>query len=97
MNVLQNTSKYTEDYGNATKERDKTLPSTVERWNYDYYVCVCVEILTISLTHRSSSSRMVEDLHRLLTVASNQPKPFLLVGLDFMTLVTRFYAQLYEQ
>ena len=37
----------------------------------------------------SSVYRMVEDLHKLLTVASSQPKPFLLVSSDF-------YAQLYE-
>ena len=41
--------------------------------------------------------RMVEDLHKLLTVSSSQPKPFLLVSSDFTTLVSRFYAQLYEQ
>lgn len=29
---MQNTSKYTNDYGEGTRERDRTLPSTVERF-----------------------------------------------------------------
>jgi pimeloyl-ACP methyl ester carboxylesterase len=68
--AYQNTSRYTEDYGNATRDRDKTLPSTIER--------------------------MVEDIHKLLTVASNQPRPFIMVSSDFTTMISRFYAQLYE-
>ena len=30
--LVQNTSKYTDDYGESTRERDRTLPSTVERF-----------------------------------------------------------------
>ena len=58
------------------------------------YLCwlVGTKLLTECICHR-----MVEDLHQLLTVASSQPKPFLLVSSDFTTLVSRFYAQLYEQ
>lgn len=42
-------------------------------------------------------SRMVDDLHRLVNFASDQPKPLLLVGVDYSTFVARFYTQLYEQ
>ena len=31
-NMLQNTSEYANDYGDAAKDRDKTEPSTVERF-----------------------------------------------------------------
>ena len=41
--------------------------------------------------------RMVDDLHRLLNYASNQPKPLLLVSVDYSTFIARFYTQLYEQ
>lgn len=68
--AYQNTSAFTNDFSDAAFERDRTLPSTVER--------------------------MVDDLHRLITYASNQPKPILLVGVDFSTFVSRFYAQIYE-
>ena len=40
---------------------------------------------------------MVDDLHRLLNYASDQPKPLLLVGVDYSTFIARFYTQLYEQ
>lgn len=41
--------------------------------------------------------RMADDLNRLLNYASNQPKPLLLVSSDYSTVVSRFYALLYEQ
>ncbi|XP_033125741.1 uncharacterized protein LOC117123821 [Anneissia japonica] len=40
--------------------------------------------------------RMVDDLHQLLTVSSDQPKPFIFVGSELGSLVARFYTQLYE-
>ncbi|XP_003385364.1 PREDICTED: uncharacterized protein LOC100631396 [Amphimedon queenslandica] len=43
--------------------------------------------------------RMVDDLHRLLHVSSvvgDSNTPLLLVGMDFSTLISRFYAQFYE-
>ena len=40
--------------------------------------------------------RMSEDLNRLLTVTSQQPKPFILVGIDLGAIIARFYAQMYE-
>ena len=40
---------------------------------------------------------MVDDLHRLLNYASDQPKPLLLIGVDYSTFIARFYTQLYEQ
>ncbi|CAF3377612.1 unnamed protein product [Rotaria sp. Silwood2] len=40
--------------------------------------------------------RMSEDLNRLISAASQQPKPFILVGADLGTIVARFYAQMYE-
>ena len=40
--------------------------------------------------------RMSEDLHRLITGASQQPKPFIFVGADLGAIVARFYAQMYE-
>ncbi|CAF4752782.1 unnamed protein product [Rotaria sp. Silwood2] len=39
---------------------------------------------------------MSEDLNRLISAASQQPKPFILVGADLGTIVARFYAQMYE-
>ena len=42
-------------------------------------------------------NRMVDDLQRLINFASNQPKPLLLVGVDYSTFVARFYTQIYEQ
>lgn len=42
--------------------------------------------------------RMVDDLHRLLHVSSSVDNaPVLLVGTDFSTLISRFYAQFYER
>lgn len=46
-------------------------------------------------TQPSTVERMVEDLHRLVSYASNQPKPLLLVSSDFSTFISRFYTQLY--
>ncbi|CAF2415049.1 unnamed protein product [Rotaria sp. Silwood2] len=40
--------------------------------------------------------KMSEDLNRLVTATSQQPKPFILVGADLGAIVTRFYAQMYE-
>lgn len=40
--------------------------------------------------------RMSEDLNRLVTSTSQQPKPFILVGSDLGAIVTRFYTQMYE-
>lgn len=40
--------------------------------------------------------RMSEDLNRLITATSQQPKPFILVGSDLGAVVTRFYTQMYE-
>ena len=39
---------------------------------------------------------MSEDLNRLVTLASQQPKPFILVGADLGAIVARFYTQMYE-
>lgn len=44
----------------------------------------------------STVERMVDDLHRLVTLSSQQPKPFLLVGSEMGGLVARFYTQIYE-
>ena len=42
--------------------------------------------------------RMVDDLHRLLHVSSSVDNaPVLLVGTDFSSLISRFYAQFYER
>ena len=44
--------------------------------------------------------RMVDDLHRLLhvsSVVSDSSTPLLLVGMDFSTLISRFYTQFYEK
>ncbi|XP_072038470.1 uncharacterized protein [Amphiura filiformis] len=40
--------------------------------------------------------RMVEDLHYLVTISSDQPKPFILVGSELGSLNARFFAQMYE-
>ncbi|XP_064642934.1 uncharacterized protein LOC135497133 [Lineus longissimus] len=40
--------------------------------------------------------RMADDLSKLITVSSEQPKPFILVGSEMGALVARFYTQLYE-
>lgn len=40
--------------------------------------------------------RMVDDLHRLVTYSSQQPRPLILVGAEISALVARFYAQVYE-
>jgi pimeloyl-ACP methyl ester carboxylesterase len=39
---------------------------------------------------------MVDDLHRLITFSSQQPRPLLLVGAEMGSLVSRFYSQMYE-
>lgn len=39
---------------------------------------------------------MSEDLNRLITGTSQQPKPFILVGADLGAIICRFYAQMYE-
>ena len=41
-------------------------------------------------------SRMSEDLNRLVTLTSQQPKPFIFVGADLGALISRFYTQMYE-
>ncbi|XP_013395840.1 uncharacterized protein LOC106162942 [Lingula anatina] len=40
--------------------------------------------------------RMIDDLHRLLSLASQQPKPLILVGSELGGLIARGYTQLYE-
>ncbi|CAF1443089.1 unnamed protein product [Adineta ricciae] len=40
--------------------------------------------------------KMSEDLNRLVTATSQQPKPFILVGSDLGAIVARFYTQMYE-
>lgn len=40
--------------------------------------------------------RMAEDLHRLVTQASQQPQPLVLVGSGVGALVAKFYAQFYD-
>ncbi|CAF1393053.1 unnamed protein product [Rotaria magnacalcarata] len=40
--------------------------------------------------------KMSEDLNRLMTATSQQPKPFILVGADLGAIVARFYTQMYE-
>lgn len=39
---------------------------------------------------------MSEDLNRLITLTSQQPKPFIFVGADLGALISRFYTQMYE-
>jgi len=40
--------------------------------------------------------RMMDDLNRLLTTASQQPKPFILVGAELGAVIAQFYAHIYE-
>ena len=40
---------------------------------------------------------MSDDLHRLITAATSQPKPYIIVASEMSTLVARFYAQLYQK
>lgn len=44
----------------------------------------------------STSERMVEDFHRLFTLSSDQPKPFILVGAELGAVNARFYTQIFE-
>ena len=44
----------------------------------------------------STSERMVEDFHRLFTLSSDQPKPFILVGAELGAVNARFYTQMFE-
>lgn len=44
----------------------------------------------------STSERMVEDFHRLFTLSSDQPKPFILVGAELGAVNTRFFTQMFE-
>lgn len=44
----------------------------------------------------STSERMVEDFHRLFTLSSDQPKPFILVGAELGSVNARFYTQMFE-
>ena len=39
---------------------------------------------------------MSEDINRLVTATSQQPKPFIFVGADLGALISRFYTQMYE-
>lgn len=43
----------------------------------------------------STSERMVEDFHRLFTLSSDQPRPFILVGSELGAVNARFYTQLF--
>ncbi|CAH1790667.1 unnamed protein product [Owenia fusiformis] len=40
--------------------------------------------------------RMADDLHRLVTGSSDQPRPFILVGAEMGALVSRFYANMFQ-
>ncbi len=40
---------------------------------------------------------MADDLHRLVTLSSQQEKPFVLVGSELGAMVARFYTQLYPR
>lgn len=40
---------------------------------------------------------MVEDLHRLVTLSSQQPRPLILVGAELGALVAQFYTHIYER
>ena len=40
---------------------------------------------------------MADDMRYLLTVSSQQPKPFILVGSEISALAAYFYAQMHEQ
>lgn len=44
----------------------------------------------------STSERMVEDFHRLFTLSSDQPRPFILVGAEIGAVNARFYTQMFE-
>lgn len=44
----------------------------------------------------STSERMIEDFHRLFTLSSDQPKPFILVGAELGAVNARFYTQMFE-
>ena len=44
----------------------------------------------------STSERMVEDFHRLFTLSSDQPRPFILVGAELGAVNARFYTQMFE-
>jgi pimeloyl-ACP methyl ester carboxylesterase len=44
----------------------------------------------------STVERMADDLHKLITYSSQQPRPLLLVGAEIGALVAQFYAQIYE-
>ena len=44
----------------------------------------------------STSERMVEDFHRLFSLSSDQPKPFILVGAEVGAVNARFYTQMFE-
>lgn len=41
--------------------------------------------------------RMSEDLNRLITLTSQQVKPFIFVGSDLGAIIARFYTQIYER
>ncbi|XP_015752514.1 PREDICTED: uncharacterized protein LOC107332300 [Acropora digitifera] len=43
----------------------------------------------------STSERMVEDFHRLFTLSSDQPGPFILVGSELGAVNARFYTQMF--
>ena len=39
---------------------------------------------------------MADDLYQLMTISSQEPQPFILVGAEFGALVSQFYAQMFE-
>ncbi|KAK7446772.1 hypothetical protein BaRGS_00040239 [Batillaria attramentaria] len=43
-----------------------------------------------------TAESMVDDLHRLVTISSQQPRPLILVGAELGALVAQFYTTLYD-
>ena len=88
----------TGDYSEQAKLRDRSAPGTVERLveiiikNYISGNIAHFMILTAGSPHRAA-----DDLHRALTAAVGDGSPVLLVGVEYSSMVARFYTQVYGQ
>ena len=84
----------TGDYSEQAKLRDRSAPGTVERLVEIY---ISGDIAHVMILTAGSPHRAADDLHRALTAAVGDGSPVLLVGVEYSSMVARFYTQVYGQ
>ena len=70
---------------------NRGLPFTVERFNFK------VNKLMLVKKNNSFLLRMTEDLHYLITKASQPDRPIMFVGTEIGSIIARFYTQIYQE